>query len=156
MSRLVRVLSCALLLARCPLFAFYIDKIDKTPCRKDIKLPTEEEIHKCFSLVKPSFKNECIVTDPLALQEATRDALAFFQRYWNTHKPVIAPQPLSSKILSVQKVKEKIRLREFFEFKMLRFWRKILDLLDGSLIKNKWFMMAKFVQVKIKLDLLVT
>jgi hypothetical protein len=84
--------------------AFYIDKVDKTPCRKDIKLPTDSEINKCFSLAKPSFKNEEVVTDPLALQHAVRDAQAFFKRYWKTHQPVIAPQPFSTNVLSAKKV----------------------------------------------------
>ncbi len=104
MNRLMSVIVGIFLFYGGALEAFYIDKVDKTPCRKDIKLPTDAEIHKCFSLAKPSFKNEQVTTDPLALQHAVRDAKAFFKRYWKTHQPVISPQPFSTNVLSAKKV----------------------------------------------------
>lgn len=106
----VKILSLVLFFNGMLLNAFYIDKIDtldKTPCRKDVKLPSQEEISSRFSLVVPSFEREHnVITDPLALQRVARDALSFFKKYAQSHKPILEPQPFSTCILSAQKVIE--------------------------------------------------
>ena len=88
---------------------FYMDKNDSMPCRKGMNLPVTYDMRNHFMIAKPDFKRECIITDPLALQQAVRDAQKFFDRYWKTHKPVIAPQPFSTQVLSANKVRDTLK-----------------------------------------------
>lgn len=106
MNYRVVVLSGLLCWSGIPLFSFYVDKIDRTPCRKKDTYQAPFDMYKYFSLSRPIFKRESVVTDPIALQQAVRDARDFLQRYNRTHKPVVAPQPFSTQILSYHKVAE--------------------------------------------------
>lgn len=85
---------------------FYLDKTDKTPCRLKETITLDHNLNTKFSLTKPSLQNYTVSTDPLALQQAVRDAKGFLNRYWETHKAVISPQPFSTQILSAKKVRD--------------------------------------------------
>lgn len=101
-----QIIAISVVLSSATLSAFYMDKNDTMVCRRGMTLPASYNMRKHFMLAKPDFKKELVTTDPLALQHAVRDVLKFFDRYWTTHKPVIAPQPFSTQVLSANKVRE--------------------------------------------------
>lgn len=76
-------------------FGFYIDKIDKTPCNLDRYADESLPIHKFFKSTDFEEQGITVNTDPLLLQHVVRDAIAFFDRYKETHHAVLAPSKLA-------------------------------------------------------------
>ena len=97
------IFSCSIFLNK-TIFGFYIDKTIPTACNKDIVADNSIKLPKFFSPIKRGPKTKFVVTDPIALQQAAKDTLAYFDIHGATHRKVISPKNFNKQILPTKKV----------------------------------------------------
>ncbi len=93
----------------CSMQAFHVDKTDKTACNKDLCVERSFNCRKYFIPVPSPLGQEVLITDPLLLQQVARDALGYLERYWDTHKPIVAAMPFSMQILSAERARKTLQ-----------------------------------------------